>query len=173
VCLQIEFRGGSSPQITRATRDGETLTPGEAAALLGEIDSPSIDALAVPDGDLWMRFGRGIEVLIPAGSVLEFSCAAVGPPTDLTLAGPLVIVSVGDAWVRLSNDKLRFLSSLARVRISRAILHPDGSVDLEGGARRGLDRAVRSGLNRASARFSKLVKHAPQFSIVRDFLGDT
>jgi hypothetical protein len=100
---------------------------------------------------------------------LEFTSVAVGPAADLKLDRPLV-VSVGNAWVCLSHDRLRFLSSLARVRISKAVLHPDGSVALEGGARRGLDRAARGGLNRASERLSNLVKSAPQFSMVRAFL---
>ena len=136
---------------------------------MGELCSPTIDALVVPDSDVWVRFGRGVEALVPAGTVLEVSCSAVGAPDDLKLAEPLVM-SIGDAWLRLSNDRLRFLSSLAKVRVSKAILHPDGSVDLEGGARRGLDRAARGGLDQASKRLSKLVRSAPQFSKVRQFL---
>jgi len=134
------------------------------------LESPSIEATAIPDGDLWMRFGGGLEVRVPAGSVLEVSGAAVGAPDDLTLVAPLV-VSIGDAWLRVSSGHLGYLSRLARVRITRATLHPDGSVAIEGGARRGLDLAVRRGLDRASSQLSRLVKSAPQFSIVRSFLA--
>jgi len=80
------------------------------------------------------------------------------------------VVSTGDAWLRISKGHLGYLSRLARVRIRRATLHPDGSVAIEGGGRRGLDRAVRRGLLEASAQLSNLVKSAPQFSGIREFL---
>lgn len=169
VCLEIVFRGGSSPIITHALLDEEAISPREAEQIVGELSSPAIDALVVPDGDLWVRFGGGMELLVPSGSVLEVSSSAAGPPDDLKLTRPLV-VSIGDAWLRLSHERLRFLSSLAKVRISGATLHPDGSVDLEGGARKGLDLAVRGGLSRASERLSKMVKSSPQFRMVREFL---
>ncbi len=170
VCLEVAFRGGSTPEITSATINRVTVSPREAEELMRGLANPTVEALAVPDGDLWMRFGGGMEVLIPAGSVLEVTGAAVGPPDDLKLTEPLV-VSIDDAWLRLSHNRLRFLSSLARVRISKAVLHPDGSVNLEGGARLGLNRAVRGGLVRASERLSTLVRSAPQFSMVRAFLA--
>jgi hypothetical protein len=169
VCMELHFVGGAEPRIVRAAVGETRLTPHEAKCLVAELNSPSIEARAVPDGDLWVAFGGGVEVRIPAGSMLEVSGSAVGDPDNLTLGSPLV-VSIGDAWLRLSKRHFGYLSRLAKVRITRATLHPDGSVDIEGGARRGLDRAVRGGLERASARVSTLVRSAPQFSLVRAFL---
>lgn len=169
VRLEIQFVGGAEPRIVRAAVGSTLLTAREAEAVVAELISPSIEARAVPDGDLWVTFGGGVEVRIPAGSMLEVSGAAVGEPDNLTLGSPLV-VSIGDAWLRVSKGHFGYLSRLAKVRITRATLHPDGSVAIEGGARPGLDRAVRGGLDRASARMSTLVKNAPQFSLVRAFL---
>lgn len=133
---------------------------------LGDVE---VAAEALPDGELLVRFGTGLEVSIPASATLAVRGASVGPPNALRMSAPLV-VSVDGAHVRIGVRHLRWLGALARIRVHRATLHPDGSVQLEGGARSGIDGAVRSGLTQVSARLSTLVRSSPRFARVRAFL---
>lgn len=139
-------------------------------AVVDELSDVEVEARAVPDGELVLTLVSGVEVTIPADHLLAVRGAAVGPAHALRLSAPLV-VSVQGATIRLNHDQLRWLGVLARICVHRATLHPDGRVDLEGGGRSGLDRAVRGGLQHASARLSRLVRSSPRFERVRAFLA--
>lgn len=145
-----------------------------AKVIFGAMWDLEADAWAISDHEVEVGFGRGlgrvVEFGIPAGTYVRLRGESVGPPSKPVLSAPLSL-SVGGAWIRLGGDRrVRWLSSLARVRVERAILHPDGRVALDGGARRILNRAARGGLAHASARISELVQHSPRFVRVRSFL---
>lgn len=180
VRIEVDFTGGREPRIDRAVaiarqpRAGGVvrlaLTAQQAEALVSELWDLDVSAWAIARGDVHLRLAPGMEVDFPGGRV-SVCGSAVGPPDRMVLAGPLEF-SAGHATVRLSGtDRLRWLSSLARIRVDRAVLHPDGRVALEGGARRGFDTAVRAGLKSASEALSSLVRSSPRFSVVRTFLA--
>ena len=180
VALEIEFRGGQRPDLLRAVAIAHhakaggvvrlPLTTPEAEQLVGRLWDLQVDAVARAVGEVRVNFGPRMELVFPGGPV-QVSGRTCGPPDALVLAGPLE-VRAGRATVRLAGDeRLSWLSSLAKIRVDRAVLHPDGRVALEGGARTGFDRAVRSGLRRASDAVSALVRHSPRFQVVRGFLS--
>lgn len=195
VRVSLTFRSG--PELTELvvegalTLDGATIrqaklapgllvvdgTPSPAALRLDRVLEAVVDLLSdvqvqarvIPDGELVVTFASGVDVSVPGNQLLTVQGAATGPASALRLSAPLV-VSVHGATIRLNHNQLRWLGALARVTVHRATLHPDGRVDLEGGGRTGLDRAVRGGLQQASARLSRLVRSSPRFASVRAFL---
>ena len=193
VRVTLQFSGGDVPRVSQVSivgrwQGGRTLEVGpEHTSLDGVSQNKSIcpealslalidhlwdlefDLVAHADQQLVVRFGPGVEVAIQRGTTVTVCGRAVGPPHAMVLSGPLEL-DAGDAWICLSQRKLRWLSSLARVRVARAVLHPNGQVRLHGGARPGLDRAVRGGLAQASSRLSELVQFSPRFSRIRGFL---
>lgn len=189
--IEAEFRGGPTPVLERLVvvgqlrlgqRAGRRLvlheqrmhldgsavdTPGAPlgagallAALVRRLGDVEATARGEPDGDVRVRLGHGIQVRIGDGVPLIIEGAARGPADGLCLCRPLEIRFGGDG-IRLAHEQLGWLSRLARVRVEGARLHPDGSVDLRGGAVRGLDRAVQAGLTTASRRLSSLVRSSP------------
>lgn len=179
VALEVEFEGGQPPTLVRAVAiahqvraGGVVRLPLDASgleAVVGQLWDLRVQASARARGNVHLRFGPGVELDFPGGTV-QMTGEASGPPHAMVLCAPLEI-RAGQATVRLAGSgKLRWLSELAAIRVDRAVLHPDGRVALEGGARRGLDRAVRSGLRRASDAVSSLVRHSPRFRVVRTFL---
>ena len=198
VRCQVRFDGGSQPSIDQVTvtgnwsegsvlratpssveLDGQRVTGSVRAGRLVQRVVEALwdlqaDAWALADHEVQVGLGRGlgrrVELGIPSGACVRLRGESLGPPSKLVLAAPLS-VSVGGAWIRLGGDRrVRWLSSLARVRVERAVLHPDGRVALDGGARRLLNRAARGGLAHASDRISDLVRHSPHFGRVRTFL---
>ena len=88
------------------------------------------------------------------------------------LAGAAVLALLGGGSVHAQTSSSDRTSAQPDwVRIDGATLHPDGSVHLEGGARGGLDRVVRNGLQQASASLSRLVRSSPRFARFRVFLA--
>jgi hypothetical protein len=159
---QANLDGGAVPWLSR-----ERIGP-FIAALVDHLDHLRIAARGEPDGDLLVRLGHGVEVAVPAGVPLTISGATTGPAAALQLSEPLV-VRFGGEGLRISHDAFRAFSRLACVRLSRATLHPDGSVALESGPRV-VDAALKAPLQRASARLSEIVRRSPKFSRVRTFL---
>lgn len=137
--------------------------------LMDHLADVEVEAYACADADVCLRFGGGLDVWLPGGQQLTMHGATRGPVDAARLSSPWV-VSVPGAAVRASHAQLRWVSALAKVRVDRATLHPDGSVHLEGRGRGGLDRVVRGGLQQASARLSGLVRTSPRFASVRAFL---
>lgn len=148
---------------------GEVHTGRLMERLVAEIGSVAVSARAEPDGDLLLKLGGGVEVVIPEGILLTVSGASVGPSHELQLCEPLT-VGFGGEGLRLSHEQFRWLSRLATVRLGRATLHPDGSVALEGRGPRHVEIAMRAPLQRASARISDMVRRSPHFSPLRAFL---
>lgn len=180
--LEVAFLGGPRPSLVRAVavsrqeRAGGVirapLAPDHAAALVGRLWDLHLEARGDAAGEVRLQLAPGMEVCVPGGWVLARG-ATCGPPDALVLSGPFEITA-GNAVIRLAGgDRLRWLSSLAAIRVDRAVLHPDGRVALEGGAGRGLDRAVRSGLQRASEALSGVIRHSPRFAPFRAFLVST
>jgi hypothetical protein len=194
--LALTFEGGEHPVIGRvevhgalaigaATGRSLVLTEGELVldgvsvgraapgpvvqALIEHVADVALDARAEPDGDLVLDLGHGVQVQIPGGVLLTVAGATVGLPADLRLCEPLV-VGFGGEGLRLNHDTFRLLSRLANIRLAGATLHPDGSVALEGRAARGVDLALRGGLQKASVRLSDMVRGSPKFGKVRAFL---
>ncbi len=135
-------------------------------ALVRRLADVEVRARAEPEGDVVLSLGGGVEVCVADGVCLTVDAAAEGPADDLRLCRP-VELRFGGEGIRLNHGRLEWLSRLASVRVARARLHPDGSVDLEGRGGRGFDAAVKSGLNTASAGLSALVRRSPG---VRRFL---
>jgi hypothetical protein len=125
----------------------------------------------IPRGELLVKFQHGVQVAVAADAVVRAEGSAEGAPGALRLSRPLIL-SVGGEGLRLSHRRFRRISSLADIRIEGATLHPDGEVRLRGGANTVLDRVVRGGLERASARLSELVRRSPKFARVRRFLAN-
>ncbi|HHO53517.1 MAG TPA: hypothetical protein ENK18_22270 [Deltaproteobacteria bacterium] len=174
--LELTFRGGEEPQITElqllagpvALRLTETSGEG-LSALVDQLHDASIRAEAHTEGDLLVKVGHGIEAIVFGGGVVTLTAVVQGPPEDPRLASALE-ARVGGAGIRVSHSSARWLSALAKIRIHRVSLHPDGSVQLEGGGRGLVDLAVMRGLRRASTRITDLVKQSPRFERVRAFL---
>jgi hypothetical protein len=198
--LRFSFFGGSKPAINRGDLDGD-LRVGDRAgrrmvvatdgiwldgtwiepaplplvslfeALVDALADVRIQAEATPAAELSLRFPAGVEVLVPNDEPLVVTGATRGPASELVLCAPLEL-SIGGAGVRLSHRQLRWLASAVQVAVSSARLHPNGSVDLEGGTRGKLGRLVQGGLDVAGEQLSELVRTAPQFERVRSFLKD-
>ena len=197
--IVLDFVGGESPRLTRLSLRakqisiaGKTGTQLELNLEKSTLDSaslgdkpllmgPVLDALVnsvgdvdvraevEPDGDVIVKFAVGVELLISEKSHLSVRASGEGPPMALQLSEPLVCKFGGDG-IRLSHHQFRGLARLAKIQLNSAILHPDGSVNLKGGASAGLNRAVRGGLHLASNRISRLIKRSPNFTRVRQFL---
>ncbi len=140
-------------------------------SLLDAVGSLVFEASAEPAAELIVRLPAGLVVALDADERLVVRGASDGPPGALRLSQPLEVRCRGEG-IRLSHMQLRMLAGLARVRIQAATLHPDGKVNLEGGAAGGIDRAVRGGLHHTSARLSRLVQTSPQFHKLRGFLKE-
>lgn len=140
-----------------------------AQAVVDRLSDVEVFVEVVPDGELLVKFQHGVQAVLNASAVVTLTGAAKGPPGSLTLSSPVVMQVDGEGF-RLSHQRFRRLSSLASLRLEGASLHPDGEVRLRGGASKGLDRVVRGGLEKASARLSDLVRRSPRFARVRSFL---
>lgn len=199
VAAEVEFVGGAVPMLSRVCIVAEGLAVGTAAgrsleiaagavlvdgvaveipepplgtvaeALLEKLGDVAVSATAEPDGDIALRIGHGIEVIVPNGVPLTVRGASHGDASALRLSEPLV-VGFGGEGLRLSHEQFRWLARLSVVRLGRATLHPDGSVALEGRGGRTAELAMRAPLQKASARLSDLVRRSPGFHRVRAFL---
>lgn len=138
-------------------------------ALLDNLSDVELIARGRPVRDARIRLPEGIEVRLSDRDEVTVQATTRGPPDDLVLAAPLRL-QFGDHGVRVDHRSARWLAAIARVRVHGAHLHPDGRVVLEGGASRGLNRVVRTGLRTASVHLSGLVQKSPRFRRVRDFL---
>lgn len=137
--------------------------------LIDRMDDIVVGANATPNTSIILTLLPGVTLDLPAGSVLRIRGETEGPSSQLRLSAPLQ-VQFGGSGIELAHQQFRRLSRLASVRISAATLHPDGEVQLEADAAPVLRRALRGGLETASARFSRLVRHSPHFRGVRTFL---
>lgn len=124
---------------------------------------------AFPDGELIVKFPAGVQASLSGSAVVTLEGAAEGPPGHLRLSQPLQMRVDGEGLC-LTHRRFHRLANLASVRIEEAVLHPNGEVRLRGGANGALNRVVRGGLKRASARLSDLVRRSPRFARVRTFL---
>ena len=77
---------------------------------------------------------------------------------------------MADQGIRVTHGRAPGLSKVARVRVHRFALPPDGSVHLDGAGRGMLDFAISSGLRQASSRLSALIRESPRFERLRAFL---
>ena len=196
VAVRVDFVGGATPELVAAAVDAVDLTldelPGRTLAtaahhstldgvavpelpmaplldgLLDHVHDLSVEVAAWPDRDLVVKLSGGVEATVRAGDVVTVRGHTAGPPASPLLDAPLT-VTVGGAGLRVSHEKLRWLASLALVRIQEASLHPDGTVDLHADTRGGLHR-VGGGLRRVSERLSEVVRESPRFARVRAFL---
>lgn len=184
--VTIELSGGHSHQgrrlrVTpdRLVLDGLTVAAPEGidlellvrdlAEVLGDL---SFTAFAEPQGDLTIRFGPGMVVDLPAGARVTVSGAMRGPAASLQISEPIELFFGGEG-IQISHEQLQMLSRILKVQLSRARLHPDGEVHLEGHGAKGFDLAVRGGLRTASAQLSHLIRRNPRFGRVRAFLRHT
>ena len=199
VAARVDFVGGATPameaaaldaaQITVGSHQGATLAAGPGATaldgvaidpvrmdlllefLLDHVHDLSVEVAAHTERDLIVKVSKGVEATLPAHHVVTLRGGTQGPPEQPLLAAPLV-VSVAGTGVRLSHAKLRWLSTLAKVRLQEAQLHPNGRVALHAHARGGSQR-LGGGLHRVSERLSEVVRRSPRFARVRAFLRDT
>lgn len=153
--------------VTELFLEGEARPDRVLEAVVALLADLRAEACAWPDGELVVAFGSGLEVTIPADQPLTVTGATRGSPQALRLIAPLT-VAVPGASLRLRQERLRWLTALAGITVTRATLHPDGRVDLEGGGRNGL---VRTGLVHTSTVLSGLVRHSPRFARLRSFLS--
>jgi hypothetical protein len=196
VCGRVDFEGGGPPSLLAAALDATQLSVGEAEgrtlAVAGEVvvldDAPlpalrmdlllealldhvhdlSVEVAAWPGQELLVKLSGGVEATVGATDVVTLKGTTCGPPGQPLLDAPLVC-TVGGSGLRVSHQKLRWLSTLAKVRIQEASLHPCGRVDLQADTRVGLHRVGR-GLDRVSQRLSEVVRRSPRFARVRAFL---
>lgn len=199
VVARLDFVGGPVPAIEAAAvdasrvayvgREGLTLAAGPHGAaldgqavpsvridqvlmgLLDHLHDLSVEVAADTDRDLLVKISQGVEATLPASEVVTVRGCMAGPPDQPQLSAALV-VSVAGTGVRLSHAKARWLSSLARVRLQEARLHPDGRVALHANTRGGAHR-LGGGLQRVSERLSEVVRKSPRFARVRAFLKES
>lgn len=193
VAGRLEWVGGPLPAIEAAAVDadglcldgcsGTTLAVGPGLAtldgkstsmvrmdrvfdeLIDHLHDLAVRAEATSERELLVKIAKGVEATLPAHERVVVKGVTLGTPTEPLLDAPLV-VTVGGTGVRVSHRRLQWLSSLARVRLVEATLHPDGKVALQGDA---LGRRMR-GLQRVSDRLSEVVRQSPKFARVRAFL---
>jgi len=193
VTVRLEWLGGPVPAIETAALDAEGLcvddtcgrtlavAPGHATVdgvplpvprvdhlldeLIDHVHDLAVHAEAHSERDLLVKVAAGVEATLPAQEPVVVRGVTTGPPSQPLLDAPLV-VTVGGTGVRVSHRRLQWLSSLARVRLQEARLHPDGKVALHAGA---AGRRLRS-LDRVSDRLSEVVRRSPRFARVRAFL---
>jgi len=174
VRIDLSFVGGDAPRFTAATVVGPgcSVRTDDVAGL-----APIVDALhdvgicveARTDVEARVSLGHGIEATIPESGTISLSAAVEGPPDAPVLAAALE-VRVDGTGIGVRHRQARWLDSLARIRIRRVSLHPDGQVEFDGGAAGVMDWAVTDGLRRASNRITELVKDSPRFERLRAFL---
>lgn len=174
VRVDLSFVGGEEPSFTEAriAAPGCTLTTPDVAGLTVLIDAlhdVGICVEAHTDGSLQVVLGHGIEATIPEQGVVSLSAVVEGPPEAPVLAGALE-VRVDGSGIGVRHRQARWLDALAKIRIRRVSLHPDGQVEFDGGAAGVMDWAVTSGLKQASSRITELVKGSPRFERLRAFL---
>ena len=171
VLLMFDFVGGDCPTITRVD-----LSAGHLRLVVSSSDLPrlevlvdgvvhglqsfEVDANAVPEGQLVVRFGFGLQLGIAETREVRARGAAEMNGLELRLSRPLEITCDGDGIV-VGHRRFDVINRLARVRIAKATLHPDGLVELDGGASRPLNRAVRGGLRQTSRHLSDFVRRSP------------
>lgn len=172
----LTFDGGTTPRITHLQiRCGDdTTTVSEhatdiAQALLDQLHDLALDIQVRTDGEVVVELGNGLNATLADGGAITLRAAAQGTPAAPRLAAPLQ-VDVADHGIRVTHGRAPGLSRVARVRVHRFALHPDGSVHLDGAGRGMLDFAVSTGLRRASDRLSALVRDSPRFERLRAFL---
>ncbi|MBT3219498.1 MAG: hypothetical protein HN348_10435 [Proteobacteria bacterium] len=143
---------------------GESLPPiplGETVErLLVVLGDLAVRATVEADGRLLVQYGPGFEVRLADGAMVTIKGACRGTPSTLRLCRPLEVHCRGDG-LSISHKQLKRLAKLAKVRIEKATLHPDGSVRLEGGAIAPLRGAVRGGLHTTARQLSRLVRRTP------------
>ncbi len=165
--VAVTFLGGPEPRLTEVRIQGEVRPAGPGAVdglrvLLDHVHDARVDAHAWSDVDLVVKLGHGLEARLPAGELVTLRAITQGPPDDPRLV-EILDANIGGAGVRFSLQRARWLSSLARVHIHRASLHPTGRVDFEGRGR-GL-------LRTASHHVSDLIRRSPRFARVRRLLA--
>lgn len=197
VVLSLTFTGGAKAAVGSVRVDGEVRAGGMSGSTLAldaqggwlgphrvEVGAPLpraleaivdaihdvvVDAEASPISEVSLRFPAGVELVVPGDGPLVLSGAAEGPPEALVLAEPLV-VAIGGSGLQVTHKQLRWLANAVALSVSRAVLQPDGRVELEGNAARGLGRIAQGGLDVAGDQLTELVWAAPQFERVRGFL---
>lgn len=167
--VRFRFVGGSAARIV-AMEVGELVWLDDAAhlhlvALLAQLDDTEVTARALPAGDISVRLGLGVAVVVPAGIELTVETATRGPAASPHLSRPLDM-RFGGEGLKLSHEA-RWLSRLAEVRLGGASLDPDGRVHLEGQGGRLSEFAVLGPLQKASYHLSNVVLRSP---LIRAFL---
>lgn len=160
--------GGAIPRVTRLAVDGVGVRPTEGAIveLLEQMHDISVKATCEPEGDLLVRVGLGVDIVIPAHTALQIEGGSSGPPDAPRIDRPLRLAFDGDG-LRLSHE-VRWVARLAEIRLGRATLHPDGTVALEArGPTRAADLALRLPLRRAAVHLTELARRSPK---IRSFL---
>lgn len=174
----LTFRGGRQAHVTslriEAGHGPVDLATHEDAArvaeqLLDHLHDLALDVDVRTDGEVVLDLGNGLHATLADGGSIAMRATAHGTPAAPRLAEPLQ-VHIADRGIRVTHGNAPGLSRVARVRVHRLDLHPDGSVHLDGGGRGMLDFAVSSGLRRASSRLSALIRESPRFERLRGFL---
>lgn len=174
VRLDLSFVGGEAPAFVEASIAGPgcRLTTADMDGVGEVIDALHDVGLCVEartDEEVRVTLGHGIEATIPQDGTISLSAVVEGPPETPVLAAALE-VRVDGSGIGVRHEQARWLDGLARIRISRVALHPDGQVELAGGGAGVMDWAVSSGLKRASSQITGLVKDSPRFERLRAFL---
>jgi hypothetical protein len=136
---------------------------------LGALSNLRIELTARANAAWQLDLGGGVSLDIRRDALVELKGATLGDAARIQLCEPMEI-RCEDVTVQLGSGQFRALSRLARVRLTGATLHPDGSVRLKGGSRRGLNRAIQGGLSRASRGISNIVRQNVR---IRRFLSST
>jgi hypothetical protein len=126
-------------------------------ACLGALSDIRFGFRAHADAPWLLKLGGGLSLDIRREALVELRGATRGDASQIRLCEP-VEIRCADVTVQLGSGQFRALSRLAKVKLTGATLHPDGSVDLQGGSRRVLDRAIQGGLSRASRGISSFVR---------------
>lgn len=176
IVVDLTFEGGEEPSITSLTltaADRELPAPASpaafVAALLDVLHDLAIDLEVHTDGEVVIDLGSGLQATLADGGSIALRAAAHGSPEAPRLVEPLE-VDVADHGIKVTHARAPGLSRMARVRVHRFALHPDGTVHLDGGGTGVLDFAVSSGLRRASSRLASLIRESPRFERLRAFL---
>ncbi|MEN0064772.1 MAG: hypothetical protein AAGA48_21685 [Myxococcota bacterium] len=174
VRVALNFIGGETPAFAEGTVVGPrcNLTTADGLGVAAVVDALHDVGLCVEartDGELQVSLGHGIEASVPAEGVVTLSAVVEGPPDAVVLA-TAVEVSVAGQGIGVRHQQARWLDGLARIRIRRVSLHPNGEVELDGSGAGVMDWAVTNGLRRASSRITELVRDSPRFERLRAFL---
>jgi len=174
VRIELTFSGGDEPEFTEASVVGPgcrvtTTDVSGVGPVVDELHDVGVRVEARTDTEVEVTLGHGIEATIPKNGTISLSAAVEGPPETPVLAAALE-VNVDGSGIGVRHSQARWLDSIARIRISRVSLHPDGQVEFDGGGTGVMDWAVNDGLRRASSRITELVKASPRFERLRSFL---